>query len=147
MKSFISILFLAASAVAFAGPTSDMTWDEIKADRDTLLLGVPFGGTFCEFGIVNACYTETEFRSIAPVRTCTKIEEVEEWEDSAGEGGKKLVIRKYCALFEDLEITVSRNNGTKELPLKYDIDVYTVNDIGASVFAFFKEYTVPKCER
>lgn len=72
MKSIILALVALGSVSAFAFPSADQSWDQIFKTA-----GVTATDPFSGFGSVfNMCATETEFRTINQVDTCTEWKEI-----------------------------------------------------------------------
>lgn len=178
MKKFLFLVALAslASANAFAmgkGP-ADRSWDQINADFN-LQVAVPNYASiqFGPKGLFNVCKTETELKSIAPVRSCTEYKEVyNPGRSDHDNGGIEIV----CLKWENLDVSIPREQDEQvcvawkdishndnagppwtectkyetrrvTLPVDFQLEVYDTRGEHGPRLAFTKPYSVPACAR
>lgn len=171
MKTMIVLAALVISGSAFAYPTPNQSWDQLLADRETRLREVPFAGVFGETGILNACVSGDEFKSVQPVKTCLRSEERKQRIDD--EFGSREETISYCLEYGYKAVAISRSfnkdvcvewkfvqesddtgywtcmKSTRVAAtygLSYDIPVYSLGNEGGLEFAFTKNFQVPACE-
>lgn len=168
----ITVLALCSSLSAYAWPTSSQSWSQIIADNSTAFVNMPLATSLGYYGVLNACVAGDNFKSVKPVRVCTKSETKEVVEND-GDGGSYTRTETTCVASELRTVTVSRNyqkpvcdkweeiadgdggfywsctashNVTATYGTKFDIDVYELKgEDNSPEYSFTKAFEVPAC--
>ena len=70
MKSILAVALILVAQAAFAVPSKNQSWNQIRADRNATVMH-DFQ-LFGPEGIFNVCIAGDMFRSIKPIKVCTK---------------------------------------------------------------------------
>jgi hypothetical protein len=158
-KMLIIAAALVASVNANATNAGD-SWAKIFADN-SLIVTVPYKGTFGPNGIFNACATATEFKSLTPVKVCVE----RTWVDGIGEGPDAMG-HYECVKYEN-QMTSALRSGVSHSCVKLDMsehgypncleyadvpfsistkfNVDVVRTTGDAQEVFTKSFVVPAC--
>lgn len=105
MKFFMMALTAATlfSQASFAASPKD-SWAKLRADRNVIILAP---NILSQMGAFNACATDSELRSISPVRTCTAYKEVVHGNPNSEAGGW---VEHVCTNYEMRDVSIAREH-------------------------------------
>ncbi len=165
---FIMVALTAAtlfSQTSFAASPRD-SWSTLRSSRDVLILQPGIVMSMGKAGVFNTCATDSELRSINPVKTCTAYERVVHGNPNSEAGGW---IEYVCTNYETKDITITREHEeqvcvkwsrtteastgecleyqtvTKTYPRDFSIEVVGANGEMYMQHMFNKSYSLPDC--
>jgi hypothetical protein len=157
----ISLAGLLIGFNAYSYPSPDKSWDQLRNDYQTRIEGSVFVG-YGPDGIFNVCTTETEFRSINPIKVCVETVVTPPRGEAPGDSFCKRAeyrhtsqprsyTAKECSKWESIvnEADVSHKcvewkDVTVTMPTRHILDVYQIGG-EADYLVFRRAYDIPAC--